>query len=79
MDEFCTPNQCILNNISDHLRPISCGLIVSREARNISSIIKKLGFIIIDEHVGRVGKYLVAKNNLDKIATVRYYGKNNRC
>ena len=61
--------EIILNNILDHLRPISCGLIVSGEAENISSIIKKLGFIIIDEHVGRVRKYLVAKNNLDKIAT----------
>jgi uncharacterized membrane protein (UPF0127 family) len=68
-----------LNNICNNLKAISCGLIVSQNSTDISSIIEKFGFVIIDNHINKIGKYLVAKNNLDKMAVVRYYGdqKNN--
>jgi len=68
-----------LNNICNNLKAVSCGFIITENSTDISSIIEKFGFIIIDKHINKIGKYLVTKNNLDKIAVVRYYGdqKNN--
>ena len=64
-----------LNNICAHLRPVSHGLIVTSDSEDISSAIEAAGLTVEDKHIGKVGKYLVLQNNLNKIAIVRCYGK----
>ncbi|MAG40235.1 hypothetical protein CMI41_04690, partial [Candidatus Pacearchaeota archaeon] len=64
-----------LNNICDHLRPISHGFIVTGGSEDVSSAIEAAGLTITDKHIGKIGKYLVRQNNLNKIAVVRCYGK----
>ena len=72
----CAPSdkgslEITLGNIGEHLRPVSCGFVVTSDSTDISSSIEKLGFIIIDKHIGKVGKYIVSQNNLNKTAVVR--------
>ncbi|MAG25698.1 hypothetical protein CMI47_08985 [Candidatus Pacearchaeota archaeon] len=67
--------EIILNNIYNHLRPISNGLIILKNSSDFSSNIEKIGFKIIDKHINKVGKYLVSKNDSNKTAIVRCYNK----
>ena len=67
--------EIILNNIYNHLRPISNGLIILKNSSDFSSNIEKIGFKIIDKHIDKVGKYLVSKNDSNKTAIVRCYNK----
>jgi uncharacterized membrane protein (UPF0127 family) len=67
--------EIVLGNIRDHLRPISCGLIVADNSDDISSTIEASGFVVADKHIDKIGKYLVMQNDLNKIAIVRCYGK----
>jgi len=65
--------EIVLENISNYLRPTSCGLIVTSNSSDVSNIIEKMGFDIITKHINKLGKYLVSKNDLDKIAVIRYH------
>jgi len=69
--------EIVLGNICDHLRPVGHGFIVTSNSIDISSSIEKLGFIITDKHIDKIGKYIVSRNDLNKTAVVRCYGKDN--
>jgi len=62
-----------LKNIYSHLRPTGYGLVISSGSIDISDSIKNIGFSIVAKHFGSIKKYLVEKNELDKIATVKHY------
>jgi len=62
-----------LKNIYSQLRPTGYGLVISSNSIDISDSIKNVGFSIVSKHFGATRKFLVKKNELDKIATIKHY------
>jgi len=62
-----------LRNIYSQMRPMAYGLIVSNGSFDLETIVKKCNFEIIKKHSGETTKFLIKKNDLNKIAVIRYY------
>lgn len=68
-----------LKNIYTHLRPKGYGLVITSNSIDISDSIKNIGFSILAKHFGETRKFLVEKNELDKIATIKHYSAKDGC
>jgi uncharacterized protein len=65
-----------LKNIYSQMRPLSYGLIISEGNFDLQSVIKRCNFEIIKKSPNKVSKFLIKKNDLNKVAVVKHYGLN---
>jgi uncharacterized membrane protein (UPF0127 family) len=72
---FCSPEQAAiaLKNIYSNLRPIAYSLVTANSSIDIEKAIKKSGFIISKKIAGKINKYLLKKNELNKTALIKCY------
>jgi len=62
-----------LRNIYNQMRPLSYGLIISENEFELEDILVKCNFKIIKKDLSKTAKFIIKKNDLDKIAVVKHY------
>jgi uncharacterized membrane protein (UPF0127 family)/methyl-accepting chemotaxis protein len=66
-----------IKNIYSNLKPIAYSLFFSKSNLDIEPLLKKYNFTLLNKRSGSINKYLVKKNDVNKIAKLTHYNNKN--